>query len=198
MTRSNAAGLAIALATLAGCTTTPPPDRSLAAFEAVLAGQDSATAALTEWCAQHAIADPANISARSVGGAPIPPDVSLRSVLEVSEDEPVGYRHVLLSCGDAVLSDAHNWYVPGRLSQEMNTVLETTDTPFGRVVAPLGFTRERFAAERGAAEECPAGTILSHSALLRLPDGRPISMVVECYTSANLSGGANLAEKARK
>ena len=65
--------------------------------------------------------------------------------------------------------------------------LAATDTPFGRVVAPLGFRRERLASRRGPSNFCtdPA-TVLSQVALLRLPDGRPISLVAECYTAANL------------
>lgn len=98
----------------------------------------------------------------------------------------MAYRHVRLSCGASVLSVAHNWYVPSRLSPDMNEALETSDTPFGKVVAPLRFTRERLASERGPAEGCPKDTILSHRAVLRLPDGRPLSLVVECYTRANL------------
>ena len=100
----------------------------------------------------------------------------------------LGYRHVLLSCGDIVLSDAHNWYVPGRLTAEANQLLNNTDTPFGRAVGPANFNRERMAEARGAAEQCPSDTVLSHLALLRGRDERPISMVVECYTPANLSG----------
>ncbi|MFM6832719.1 MAG: hypothetical protein ACKOVA_20640, partial [Novosphingobium sp.] len=94
---------------------------------------------------------------------------------------------VRLTCGDTVLSVAHNWYVPARLTPEMNRTLETTDAPFGKVVAPLGFRRERLASRRGRMAECPEGTILSHRAVLRLLDGRAISLVVECYTRANLS-----------
>ena len=73
-----------------------------------------------------------------------------------------------------------------RYNADQVRTLQTTQTPFGTVVAPLGFRRERGAAQRGAAPDCPAGTILSHSAVLRLPDGRAISAVVECYTPANL------------
>ena len=81
----------------------------------------------------------------------------------------------------------------------MNTTLAQTDTPFGTVVAPLHFTRERLAARRGRMAECPAGTVLSHRAVLRRPDGLAISLVVECYTRASVqspirkSGGRGLA-----
>lgn len=187
-----------AMASLSACATLPAPagptpaGHSLDAFESALAAQDSATAALAGWCAQHGIADPAQIAAiHAENVLSQPDDESARSLLEVAEHDPLGYRHVLLVCGDVVLSDAHNWYVPGRLTPAMNEVLETTNTPFGRVVMPLGFTRERLSERRGANGMCPANTILSHMAVLRLPDGKPISMVVECYTPANLAGSAD-------
>lgn len=76
--------------------------------------------------------------------------------------------------------------MPSRLTPEMNATLAGTDTPFGKVVAPLRFTRQRLEARRGRAEGCPRGTVLSHRAVLRLPDGRPISLVVECYQDGAL------------
>ncbi len=173
---------ALALAALAACTHAP----QLARFEQALAAQPSATAALGEWCAAQAIASTPAIRATPVRGSDALPAPDLRRLLAVSDGERLGYRHVRLSCGDAVLSQAHNWYVPARLTPQMNATLDSSDTPFGRVVAPLGFHRERLDSVRGRAAGCPPGTILSHRALLRLPDGRPISLVVECYTRANL------------
>ena len=111
---------------------------------------------------------------------------AIRAVLGVGAEEPLVYRHVRLRCGNAVLSDAKNWYVPARLAPAMNMALETTRTPFGTVVRPLGFHRDRLESRRGRAAECPAGTVLSHKAVLRLADGRGISFVAECYTRANL------------
>lgn len=84
------------------------------------------------------------------------------------------------------MSEAWNWYVPARLPPAMNAVLENGDTPFGKVIAPLGFSRQRLASKRGAAAGCPPGTVMSHRAVLRLPDGKPVSLVTECYTRANL------------
>ncbi|MCB2058898.1 MAG: hypothetical protein R3E09_05440 [Novosphingobium sp.] len=170
---------------LAACAT--PQATTLDDFEATLAAQDSATVALTRWCDAHGIADPAEVRASPVVGERVAVPPSLRKTLQVSADAPLGYRHVRLSCGGTVLSEAHNWYVPGRLTPEMNHTLENTDTPFGRVAGPLGFTRERLASLRGAAPGCPEATILSHRAILRLPDGRPISALVECYTAENLA-----------
>lgn len=177
MIRFVAGGLALLLTACA----TP----HLAEFERTLAGQDSATAALGQWCQARRIADPPMIRAEQLGKTPLPsPEV--RRLLDVSDAEPLAFRHVRLVCGAAVLSEADNWYVPGRLTAEINRTLETSQIPFGRVVAPLAFTRERLSATRGRAAGCPKGTILSHRARLVLPDGRPISLVTECYTPANL------------
>jgi len=172
-----------ALLSLSACSPT------LSRFEHTLAANDSATAALGEWCAARGIAAPPTIRAVADRAAREPASAAIRSGLGVGPDEPVMFRHVQLLCGTAVLSDAKNWYVPARLTLAMNAALETTETPFGTVVRPLGFRRERLASRRGRAAECPAGTVLSHKALLRLADGRAISLVAECYTSANLAGG---------
>lgn len=173
--------IALAALALAGCT-----NPQLPRFQAVLAANDSATSALGQWCAARGIADPPIIRAVADRAAVRPPSAQVRAALGVGSQELFGYRHVQLFCGKTVLSVAHNWYVPDRLEPHMNHTLETTDTPFGRVVAPLKFHRERLAEKRGAVDECPAGTVLSHRALLRLSNGRAISFVVECYTRSNL------------
>lgn len=167
---------------LAGCA-----DAGLTRFERTLAGNDSATEALGQWCAARHIANPAAIRALANRTATNPPAPAIRAALGVTADEQVAYRHVRLACGDTVLSIAHNWYVPSRLAPAMNQTLQNTDIPFGKVVAPLGFRRERLSSVRGHSAECPAGTVLSHRAVLRLADDRAISLVVECYTRANLS-----------
>lgn len=168
---------------LAACATAPSSDiRSR--FESTLAAKDSATAALEDWCVARHIADPAKVTAAPAGGPDLAATADDRGLLEVAEAEPLRYRHVLLSCGGTVLSEAHNWYVPARLTEGMNRQLDNTDTPFGKVIAPLRFTRERIPGE--GADGCSQGTVLRHRALLRLPDGRPVSLVIECYTPANL------------
>ncbi len=154
-------------------------------FERTLAAQDSATAALGEWCERHKIADAATIRARVVNrSGEAGPET--RAALNLAPTDPIGYRHVQLSCGDTVLSEAYNWFAPGRLTAEMNEALNQSDKPFGKVAAPLGFRRVRLLEERGKADFCPPDTILIHRALLRLPDGQPLAYVVECYTAANL------------
>lgn len=161
-------------------------------FRQALARQDSATAALGEWCAARHIADPPVIQALPIiADGPVIADEpveqpGVREALGVGPHEPLGFRHVRLSCGSKVLSDARNWYVPARLTTEMNAALASSQVPFGKIVAPLGFRRERLAEKRGRMAGCPAGTILSHHAVLRLGDDRAIALVTECYTQANL------------
>lgn len=161
----------------------------LPAFERTLAAQDSATAALGQWCADRRLATPPVIRAERLTDA-TPPPPGLRALLQAAPDEPLAMRRVRLRCGNVVLSEAWNWYRPARLTPAMNATLDSSDTPFGRVAAPLGFRRERLSSRRGRAHGCPAGTILSHRALLRLPDGQPLALVTECYARAALNQGA--------
>jgi hypothetical protein len=103
-------------------------------------------------------------------------------------------------CGAHVLSEADNWYVPGRLTPEMNKLLDTTDSPFGVVVRALHFQRHTLSSTllwlplpagwemnatgaRGAGADQPMPSkLLEHRAVLTLPDGTPFSEVVETYT----------------
>lgn len=179
--------LAVVSAALTGCAHGQHGE-VLSAFEANLAANASATEALRLWCEARGIARPATIRAELVRGSDEAPPPGLRAALGVSADEPLGYRHVKLVCGEAVLSQAHNWFVPARLSPAMNRQLAETDTPFGKVAASLNFTREPIASTRRGDPGCPAGAISTHRALLRLPDGQGLAMVVECYTEANLGG----------
>ncbi|MBU6267978.1 MAG: hypothetical protein KGN34_10585 [Sphingomonadales bacterium] len=162
-----------------------PAPATLADFEATLAAQPSATRALTEWCGMRGLAGtaPPRIEATTLADAvPLP-----RSGHRLLQTRETAFRHVHLACNGTVLSEAFNWYVPARLTPEMNTTLATTRTPFGTVVAPLHFTRTALATRPGRARPCPAGTISSHRAVLRLPDGQPLAYLVECYTAANLA-----------
>jgi chorismate-pyruvate lyase len=184
------------------------PDTALGRVEALAALQslnvellthDSATATLEAWCAAHRLAPGAQVLARRVKtDKPAGPEV--RAALQVGPDEAVRYRRVQLACGDRVLSEADNWYVPARLTPEMNRVLDGTDTPFGRAVAALNFRRRTTSAELlfkplpegwDVAPGLPAGKggalaippfVLEHRATLFDAAGVPFSAVVESYT----------------
>jgi len=175
----------------------------LQTLNAELLSNNSATLTLDRWCAAHNLASPARILAERVGGADAAVTDEQRKLLAVGPDEPVRFRRVRLKCGTHVLSEAENWYVPARLTPEMNRTLDTTDTAFGRVVKPLNFQRRTLSAKllwsplpmgwemRAANDNTPLpgnGTlqipheVLQHRAVLVLPDGTPISQVTETYT----------------
>lgn len=176
---------AAAALSLTGCTH-GLADPAIAAFEANLASHASATAALQQWCDERAIAPGASITARIVSGADQAPPADIRALLGVSDQEPLGYRHVRLACGEQVLSDAHNWFVPSRLTADMNRQLAETQIPFGRIAAALQFRRQPLSSARRGDPGCPAGAISTHRARLILPEGVPLALVVECYTVANI------------
>lgn len=175
-----------ALASLTACTTASKS--GVARLEALLAQHDSATLALEDWCRSQGSAD-YRVVAYPVVGSRVRAPNDLRERLGVSASEPLGLRHVRLACGTLTLSRAVNWYVPGRLTPEMNEALASTNTPFGKVAAPLGFHRDRIASRRGSGPGCPAGTRLFQRALLRLPDGRALALVEECYVTGSSGRG---------
>ena len=178
----------IALALLAGLTAAcaAPRKAPLRQFAATLAAHDSATAALETWCERRQIARPAEVTATVLDLPPPREPTDARQLLGVAPQTPLAFRHVRLSCGGADLSFARNWYVPERLTPAMNQALETSRVPFGKVAAPLRYRRERLGTLGRGSPGCPGHTILGHRALLRLPDGQPLALLVECYTGANV------------
>jgi hypothetical protein len=175
-------------------------------LNADLLSHDSATLTLDRWCDAHHLASPAHIVAERDANVDKPPTAEQRGQLQVSAVEPVRYRRVRLRCGDYVLSEADNWYVPSRLTPDMNRELDTTDIAFGRAVQALHFQRHTLSAtllwwpvppgwemsaplpDADPAPDTEANTlqvplkVLEHRAMLTLPDGTPFSLVVETYT----------------
>jgi chorismate-pyruvate lyase len=175
----------------------------LQTLNAELLSNNSATITLEHWCDVHRLATPPQIVAERVPDIDKPASPAQRRELGVTPTEPVRYRRVRLRCGKVVLSEADNWYVPSRLTQEMNGLLDTTDIPFGRVVQALHFQRHTLSV-KGLWRPLPEGwemnvtatkddaavlpmpsMVLEHRAVLSLPDGTPFSEVVESY-SANV------------
>ncbi|TDR82825.1 hypothetical protein DFP86_101215 [Paludibacterium purpuratum] len=171
----------------------------LQTLNATLLSRDSATQTLQRWCAAHHMAPEARIIARRDNATVKSASDEMRTQLQVGPGEALGYRRVALACGDKVLSEADNWYVPSRLSAEMNNTLEHSDTPFGTAVAALHFTRRTLYARLlwsplpiGWETQLPASRdgvqaldiperILQHRALLYRQDGKPFSLVEETY-----------------
>jgi hypothetical protein len=179
----------------------------LETLNADLLSHPSATLTLERWCGDHALAGEAKILARRLKARdkPLPDDA--RQTLGIGPDEPVRYRRVQLACGDHVLSEADNWYVPSRLTPQMNTILDTTDQPFGKVVQDLHFRRQTISADllwsplpRGWEMDAPLPApasgplaipheVLRHRAVLYTAANEPFSLVVETYTADVLAFG---------
>jgi len=117
-------------------------------FQSRLLAAPSATATLARWCADHRLAPDPRIIATVLETPPVAPTPAQRARLGVGPDEPVAYRRVRLRCGETVLSEAENWYVPARLTPAMNAALADRRTPFGTAIAALGPRRQTLAAER--------------------------------------------------
>jgi chorismate-pyruvate lyase len=180
----------------------------LQTLNAQLLSHDSATLTLEHWCGSHHWADPPTVIALRVQGVDKPVSDEQRQLLHVGMQEIVRYRRVQLTCGGVVLSVADNWYVPGRLTPQMNAQLDGSDTPFGKVVSSLHFQRHTLSAtllwqpwpEGPEGPEGPARSdsrqqappdavlplkvpdaVLEHRAVLTLTDGTPFSEVIETY-----------------
>lgn len=84
----------------------------LQTLNADLLSHPSATLTLERWCGDHGLAPEAKIVAHRVRGDDKPLPQNARHALGISADEPMHYRRVQLACGELVLSEADNWYVP--------------------------------------------------------------------------------------
>jgi chorismate-pyruvate lyase len=167
----------------------------------------SATRTLESWCGEHHMAPEPNVVAVRVPGARKEPSADVLQRLAVANASEVAYRRVVLRCGVHVMSEADNWCVPARLTAEMNALLETTSTPFGKAVQPLHPYRRTISAtmlwsplQRGwELQPRPASHpqrrlalpahVFEHRALLLTADNRPFCEVVETYRSDVLAFG---------
>lgn len=195
----------------------PWPDTPVARLEALALMQSlnaeilasrSATFTLEKWCGDHRLSgtQEPKIVARQVEAKARPATAEQRQRLDVGPSEEIKVRHVQLLCGDHVFSEADNWYVPARLTTEMNRLLETTTTPFGRAVQDLHPYRRTFAAtvlwkplpEGWETRPLPAApreagkslaipdALFEHRAVLYTEDGKAFSEVDEVYQRALL------------
>ncbi|MBI2687158.1 MAG: hypothetical protein HYX27_12645 [Acidobacteria bacterium] len=172
----------------------------LQTLNAEVLGSRSATLTLERWCREHQLTDEPIVIARVVKGVAKAPNVEQIQRLQVNGAEEVKYRRVQLRCGNRLLSEAENWYVPARLTAEMNRLLETTDTPFGRVVQDLEPYRQTFGVkilwsplpngwERNGARPAENGNdalsmpdaLFEHRAVLYTRGHKPFAEVNEVY-----------------
>ncbi|WP_018042724.1 hypothetical protein [Methylobacterium sp. 88A] len=154
---------------------------------------DSATTVLEGWCEERRLASEARLVATRVPGPERLPSPVQSRRLALSHGEAVRYRHVRLSCAGYVLSQAENWYVPARLTTEMNLSLDRTEAPFGRVVHTLFPKRRNLRLlrlwPRDAGVPGPSDLVFAIEAILSDRSGRPICEVSETYTGAILARG---------
>lgn len=146
-------------------------------LRAALLGADSATALLEAWTGGP-------IRIRRLAGSPSDPHPA-RTALGVDERVPLAYRRVALFSGEALLSEAENWFLPARLDPRMQAVLRDSDIPFGRVVASLGPRRRVL--ECRLLTSPPASPALCLSALVLDRAGTALAMVAERYGPALLA-----------
>ena len=163
----------------------------------------SATLVLEEWCGEHRMAADPKIVATRVPDVRREPSAEQLQRLGVRDASEVRYRRVELRCGAHVFSEADNWYVPARLTPEMNALLTTTDTPFGKAVQSLAPYRRTIAVtmlwmplphgwerQKRSQLRFPRWRTLTlprevfqHRAMLYTADHVPFSEVVETYRS---------------
>ncbi len=176
-------------------------------LNAKLLASHSATSTLEEWCARRGLGGDPAVRAKRIIGLERPASLEQRERLRVGRDEPIIYRRVELACGERVLAEAENWYVPRRLNDTIRKILADSDTPFGRAVQDLDPIRETFSVEifwRPPLQDFDASTVagrqefeqaipwrlFQHRALVFGPDRQPLSEVNETYTAAVLTFGA--------
>ena len=165
----------------------------VARLQHLLESEPSATLVLRQWCETYHLAADPHIIAKPIKSAPKPAPDNVRLNLALKPGEAVGYRRVQLLCGDHVLSDAENWYVPDRLTPAMNAVLDGSDTPFGLAVRSLHFERRTLSSVKLWSPPAATGRtmtvpdhVLRNEGLLTVAGGVPIAQVIENYTAAIL------------
>ncbi|MGH1571690.1 hypothetical protein ACRAWG_14665 [Methylobacterium sp. P31] len=164
------------------------PQALIASLRSRILASHSATLALESWCADHKLAGDPHLSAERLPVADKPLTDAQRARLMIGPDEPVRYRRVRLACGSRVLSEADNWYVPSRLTAEMNATLDGTRTPFGRVVRPLAPVRNTVEVRSRIprTEPGPDDPLFEVDAVLSTGTGQPFCEVVETYLGSAL------------
>jgi chorismate-pyruvate lyase len=170
-----------ALPLLAACASPTGTSDALAQeLSARILASSSATLTLEQWCADHAMAAEPKIVARLVRGDAKP--ASAETIARLGSAD-IKYRRVQLYCGARLFSEADNWYVPSRLTPEMNRLLDETDTPFGKVVQPLAPYRRTFASKM---LHSPTA-LFEHGAILYTSSHLPIAEVRETYQRGTLA-----------
>ena len=145
-----------------------------------LLAASNATMELQCWCDERdGIPAGARITATVLPGAGTKLSTTDRRRLGLGPDDAIAYRHVRLECMGILLSEADNWYVPARLTADMQRRLAGTRTPFGAVIQPLRPRRQnRLIRFDGGA------ILFEHEGLVTTATGQPLALVRERYQRA--------------
>ncbi len=162
----------------------------------------TATETLLAWCEEHGLSQgPITVECHQQHIPSAVPD-EVRAALDLTAGETVHYRQVRLMRGSLALATAENWFVPQRLTADMNEVLNQTEVPFGTVIAPLRPFRRTLAAHlqplttdpaedllraRGSAHQPRPEVILEHIAVILSGSGTALALVKEHYFSELVS-----------
>ena len=171
-------------------------------LNAEILASSSATQSLEKWCRDHKMAADPIIVARVTTGIDKVATTEQLQRLQVTTVSDVKHRQVELRCGSYILSEADAWYIPSRLTAEMNKLLETSETPFGKAVQslrpyrrtfavtllwsplPAGWEQQRQTGEQPSERARPLllpKELFEHRAILYTSDHQPISEVHERY-----------------
>jgi uncharacterized protein YjiS (DUF1127 family) len=161
----------------------------------------TATEALHAWCAARGLSAGPITAVKQDPDQRRHPDDDMLDELRPERHERIAYRCVRLVRGLVILSEADNWFIPGRLPPEVRDLLETTDVPFGAAVARLQPSRRTYfvsypelstASEAGTGDSppglSPSMPILEHKAIVLDRNRQPLSVVSERYCAVLLSG----------
>lgn len=135
-----------------------------------IAAGESASVVLDGWCVAHGL--PRLHAQRLLQRKAA--DRGVRSALEARGKASIAYRRVRLACGGHEMSEADNWYLPARLTPDMNRRLAASDAPFGLVVRPLAFRRRTLAASNDHGRLVVRAVLIDRA-------GAPFSYVIERY-----------------
>lgn len=167
---------------------TPQSIAEISALRDEIGMAASATQVLDRWCTSHHMAPAGAVIAEKIANKTVPATARLRRMLQLTASDRVQLRHVRLRCNGHILSVARLWYVPSRLPASIEASLQQTETPFGKVVAPMHLGRQSAGSssawlpkEGAPTAKTPPHILFSQRALMSRAAGLPIAYVVEDY-----------------
>ncbi|QRM32458.1 hypothetical protein [Microvirga sp. VF16] len=136
----------------------------------------------------------------------------MRAAVAPAASVSVDFRQVHILRGALALAVAQNWFVPQRLVAGMENVLQTTDLPFGAVIARLRPSRRTLAAHIQPLTADPSedpsqlsaptrhaqpAIILEHTTVILSEAGTALALVTEPFFSDLVSIAATQLSSSR-